>query len=72
MIFFCDSSRQALIFVDPETRRGIGFFVPDVEKADFWEPKGQLEVSLRKSLPPMPGQSQIVSAPAGLNVQRRR
>lgn len=62
-LFFIDSSRQALILMDPQ-KGGIGFAIPEIEKADYWEPKGKLEVSLRAALPKMPGQSQIVQAAA--------
>jgi hypothetical protein len=66
MIWYFDSSRQALVYVDPMTRQGVGFFAPDVERTGQWEPKGGLEVALRTSLPRMPGSSQIQAAPPGL------
>jgi hypothetical protein len=69
-LFFFDSSRQALVYVDPITRQGVGFFAPEVERVGYWEPKGPkgaLEVAFRKVLPKMPGQSSpIQAAPPGL------
>jgi hypothetical protein len=68
MLWFFDSSRQALVYRDPQTGQGVGFFAPDIERVGHWEPKakGALEVALRTVLPRMPGASQIQAAPPGL------
>lgn len=57
-----DSSRQALIFFDPATNQAVGFAIPKIEECGFWEPRGGLEMAVRASnIPPMPGQSRIIS-----------
>ena len=63
MLWFFDSSRQALVYRDPQTGQGVGFFAPDIERVGHWESKGKLEVSLRTVLPKMPGQSSAIHAP---------
>jgi hypothetical protein len=47
-----ESSRQALVFVDPESKgQGVGFFIPALEKLNHWQPKLGLGLELRKVLP---------------------
>ena len=60
-MWFYDSSRQALIFFDPERGgQGMGYSIPAIERAKYWEPKGQLELEIRKCVSKLPQASQII------------
>ena len=74
-LWYIHTGHQALVYVDPERNgQGIGFSIPNIEKLSHWEPKGKLEVNLRK-LPRMPGSEVIQRAaaiPPGFNPNGRR
>jgi hypothetical protein len=68
-LWYYDLSKQALIFFDPERNgQGIGFHLPAIERLGLWEPRGQLELAIRKMVPAIPGPSMIQRA-AGLPPQ---
>jgi len=61
-LWFVDTSRQALIYFDPE-QGGIGFSIPAIEKVGYWKPEKGLDLPLRIVLPRMPQPQQLVQPP---------